>query len=194
MSDLLIRCGWCGSDPLYTAYHDREWGVPLRDDRALFELLVLEGAQAGLSWLTILRKRDNYRRAFSGFEVEHVCRFGTPEVERLLQDSGIVRNRKKIEAAVNNAAAVLRIKKHYGSFTDYLWQFVDHRPIQHHYRTLAEIPARSPESDRMATSLKAQGFSFVGSTICYAFMQSAGMVNDHLVDCFRHRQVQELST
>ncbi len=194
MSDLLIRCGWCGSDPLYTAYHDREWGVPLRDDRALFELLVLEGAQAGLSWLTILRKRDNYRRAFSGFEVEHVCRFGAPEVERLLQDSGIVRNRKKIEAAVNNAAAVLRIKEHYDSFADYLWQFVDHRPIQHDYRTLAEVPARSPESDRMAASLKAQGFSFVGSTICYAFMQSAGMVNDHLVDCFRHRQVQELST
>ena len=185
------RCPWCGSDPLYVDYHDLEWGVPIRDDRLLFEFLVLEGAQAGLSWLTILRKRENYRRAFHGFDVQRVAGYSTAEVERLLADPGIVRNRLKVAAAVKNARGVLAIQEEFGSFADFLWRYVDHRPRRNAWRTPAEVPTRSEISDRLSRDLKQRGFGFVGSTICYAFMQAVGMVNDHLVDCFRYAELQE---
>jgi DNA-3-methyladenine glycosylase I len=189
----LPRCSWCGSDPLYRAYHDDEWGVPLHDDRRLFEMLILEGAQAGLSWLTILKKRDNYRRAFRDFDIEAISRFGPPEIELLLDDAGIVRNRRKVEAAVKNARAVLEIQKEFGSLDTFLWQFVKHRPLQNRHRTTGEVPSRTEASDRMSLALKKRGCSFVGSTICYAFMQATGMVNDHTVTCFRHEQVRLLA-
>ncbi|MDY0270003.1 DNA-3-methyladenine glycosylase I [Trichloromonas sp.] len=185
------RCPWCGSDPLYVDYHDLEWGVPIRDDRLLFEFLVHEGAQAGLSWLTILRKRENYRRAFHGFDAQRVASYSTAEVERLLADPGIVRNRLKVDAAVKNARGVLAIQEEFGSFADFLWRYVDHRPRRNAWRTLAEVPALSEVSDRLSRDLKQRGFGFVGSTICYAFMQAVGMVNDHLVDCFRYAELQE---
>jgi len=184
-----LRCGWPGADPLYIEYHDHEWGMPLHDDRALFEFLVLEGAQAGLSWLTILRKREGYRRAFRGFHPEKVARFTSRDVTRLLRDSSIVRNRMKIESAINNARAFLRLQKEFSSFSEYQWQFVGGRPKQNRWRSLGELPARTPESDAMAKDLKKRGFSFVGSTIIYAHMQAVGMVNDHIVACFRHREV-----
>jgi DNA-3-methyladenine glycosylase I len=180
------RCGWCGQDPLYVAYHDHEWGVPAYDEKRLFEMLVLEGAQAGLSWLTILRKRENYRRAYDGFDPQKMAAYGTADVRRLLSDAGIVRNRLKIEAAIQNARAFLDISAAQGSFGNFIWRTVDYRPIQNRWRTLSEIPAVTDESDRMSRDLKKWGFKFVGPTICYAFMQSVGMVNDHVVDCFRH--------
>lgn len=180
------RCPWCGSDPLYQAYHDQEWGVPVRDDRKLFEFLVLEGAQAGLSWITILRKRENYRRAFDGFDPEKVARYTPARVERLLQDPGIVRNRLKVQSAVGNARAFLAVQEEAGSFSDYIWSFVDHRPITHHYRSLREVPASTPLAERISRDLKKRGFRFVGPTIVYSHMQATGMVNDHLVDCHRH--------
>jgi DNA-3-methyladenine glycosylase I len=187
------RCAWCGTDPLYVSYHDTEWGVPLHDDRALFELLVLEGAQAGLSWLTILRKRENYRRAFHGFDPRTVAGYSAADVRRLLADSGIVRNRLKIEAAIRNARGVLAIADEFGSFDAFLWRHVGHQPVQNNWRSLAEIPARTPLSDVMGKELKKRGFNFVGSTICYAFMQAAGLVNDHLAGCFRHGEVKKLA-
>ena len=180
------RCAWCGTDPLYVAYHDEEWGVPLHDDRRLFEMLVLEGAQAGLSWLTILRKRENYRRAFDGFDPEIVARYTEKDVQRLLGDPGIVRNRLKIESAIRNARGVLAIIDEQGSLDAFLWQFVDGIPRQNAWKSLTEVPANTAESDRMSRELKRRGFNFVGSTICYAFMQSVGMVNDHLGGCFLH--------
>jgi len=180
------RCPWAGDDPLYQAYHDREWGRPLRDERALFELLVLEGAQAGLAWITILRKREGYRRAFAGFDPERVAAFGERDRARLLADAGIVRNRAKIAAAIDNARAWLALRERDGGPVEWLWSFVGGEPRVHRWRTLAEVPATSPESERMSRALKAGGFRFVGPTICYAFMQAAGMVNDHLVGCFRH--------
>jgi DNA-3-methyladenine glycosylase I len=183
------RCGWCGEDPLYVAYHDEEWGVPVRDDRVLFEFLVLEGAQAGLSWLTILRKRENYRRAFHGFDGEKVAAYGEEDVRRLLADPGVVRNRLKIEAAIRNARGVLAIQEECGSLAEYLWRYVEGEPRQNRRRTLADVPARTEASDRMSRDLKKRGFNFVGSTICYAFMQAVGMVNDHVTDCFRHREL-----
>jgi len=183
------RCGWCGDDPLYVAYHDREWGVPVHDDRLLFEFLILEGAQAGLSWLTILRKRENYRRAFDQFDAEKVARYGKRQVERLLGDAGIVRNRLKIEAAINNAQRFLDVRQSFGSFDAYIWRFVDGRPIHNRRKALTDIPARTRESDALSLDLKARGFKFVGSTICYAHMQATGMVNDHLLGCFRHDAV-----
>jgi DNA-3-methyladenine glycosylase I len=182
------RCPWCGDDPLYVEYHDREWGVPARDDAHLFEMLVLEGAQAGLSWLTILRKRENYRRAFDGFDPERMARYGEARVRSLLADAGIVRNRLKIAAAVDNARAFLAVREAHGSFARLVWSFVDGAPRINAWRSLSELPASTPESDRMSRELKRLGFRFVGSTICYAFMQSVGLVNDHLVDCFRYRQ------
>ncbi len=188
-----IRCPWCGNDPLYQSYHDREWGVPVHDDRLLFEMLVLEGAQAGLSWLTILRKRPAYRVAFEQFDIATISRYRQQDSERLLNDPGIVRNRRKIEATIKNAAAALRVQDTFGSLDRFLWRFVDGRPQQHRYRSVAEIPPRTEASDRMSKALKECGFSFVGSTICYAFMQATGMVNDHLVDCFRYREVQVLA-
>jgi len=185
----LHRCSWCGCDPLYQAYHDREWGVPLHDDTRLFEFLVLEGAQAGLSWLTILRKREHYRRAFAGFKIEEVARFGASDTVRLLTDPWIVRNRLKIAAAIGNARAVLAICERHGSLDRFLWQFVDGRPVQNAWRSPQDVPASTRQSKTMSKELRRFGCRFVGSTICYAFMQATGMVNDHLVDCFRHAQL-----
>ncbi|HEY6139442.1 MAG TPA: DNA-3-methyladenine glycosylase I [Thermoanaerobaculia bacterium] len=187
------RCAWAGADPLYVAYHDQEWGVPVHDDRRLFEFLVLEGAQAGLSWITILRKRDAYRRAFGGFDPQKVARYDKRKVAALLADAGIVRNRAKIESAIRNARAFLEIQAELGSFDAYQWRFVDGRPIRNRWRAMREVPATTVQSDAMSKDLKSRGFSFVGSTIVYAHMQAVGMVNDHLIDCFRHREVAKLS-
>ena len=186
------RCAWGASHPLYVPYHDTEWGVPVHDDRRIFEHLVLEGAQAGLSWLTILKRREAYRRAFEGFDPQRVARYGDEQVARLLADAGIIRNRLKIRSAISNARAFLAVQEEFGSFDRYVWRFVDGRPRQNTWRTLNEVPATTPESDAMSKDLRSRGFKFVGSTICYAHMQATGMVNDHLVDCFRHREVQEL--
>jgi DNA-3-methyladenine glycosylase I len=183
------RCAWAGDDPLYVAYHDGEWGVPVHDDRKLFEFLILEGAQAGLSWLTILRKRENYRRAFAGFDPERVARFGAREVRRLLVDPGIVRNRLKVAGAIRNAQAFLGVQEEFGSFDRFMWRFVGGRPRQNAWRRVQQVPGRTPESDALSKDLRARGFTFVGSTICYAHMQAVGMVNDHLVSCFRYPQL-----
>jgi DNA-3-methyladenine glycosylase I len=185
----LERCPWCGSDPLYVRYHDQEWGMPLHDDRRLFELLVLEGAQAGLNWLTILRKREGYRTAFDGFDPERIARYDATQVARLLADSGIVRNRLKIQATIRNARGYLAILEQHGGFDAFLWRYVDGQPRQNAWSTLVEVPARSPEAEAMSRDLKRLGFAFVGPTICYAFMQAVGMVNDHLVTCFRYREL-----
>lgn len=186
------RCDWCGSDPLYIAYHDAEWGVPLHDDRALFELLLLEGAQAGLSWLTVLRKRENYRQALDGFDARKIAHYDARRLASLLRNPGLVRNRLKIRSAVQNARAFLDVQEKVGSFDRYLWQFIGGQPRQNQWRSMKEVPARTPESDALSRDLRAQGFNFVGSTICYAFMQASGMVNDHLTGCFRHRAVAGL--
>lgn len=184
------RCGWAGeADPLYLRYHDKEWGVPSHDDRHLFEMLVLEGAQAGLSWSTILRKREGYRSAFARFDPERVARFGARDVTRLLRDGAIVRNRAKIEAAVANARATLEVQAQFGSLDAYLWRFVDGRPIVNRWRSLRDIPAETAESRAMSKDLRRRGFRFVGATICYAFMQATGLVNDHVVSCFRYREI-----
>ncbi|MCE3250090.1 MAG: tag [Geminicoccaceae bacterium] len=185
-ADGRVRCGWAGSDPLYRAYHDQEWGVPLKDDWRLFEMLVLEGFQAGLSWITILRKRDNFRAAFDDFDPERIARYGPDKIASLLADPGIVRNRVKIEGAILSARGSLELMRQDGGFSGFLWQFVDHRPIVNHPRSMGDIPTESAEARAMSKALKAQGFKFVGPTICYAFMQAVGMVDDHLVDCFRH--------
>jgi DNA-3-methyladenine glycosylase I len=186
---VIQRCAWVNDDPLYLAYHDQEWGVPVHDDRHLFEMLILEGAQAGLSWITILRKRENYRQAFDGFEAQRIARYDEGKVATLLADPGIVRNRRKIEAAVQNARAFLMTQEEFGSFAAYIWQFVDGQPKQNRRRTLAEIPAQTAESAAMSRDLRRRGFNFVGPTICYAFMQATGMVNDHVVDCFRYNTI-----
>ncbi len=185
-----VRCPWPGSDPLYLDYHDREWGVPLHDDRRLFEMLVLEGAQAGLSWITVLRKREAYRQAFDAFDPARVARFRPARVERLLRDPGIIRNRQKVESAVNNARRFLEVVEAFGSFDAYVWRFVDGRPVVNAWASPAEVPPRTPHADAMSRDLRARGFRFVGPTICYAHMQATGMVNDHLVSCFRHRACQ----
>jgi DNA-3-methyladenine glycosylase I len=182
----LVRCGWAGSDPLYIAYHDQEWGVPLRDERALFEMLILEGFQAGLSWITILRKRENFRRAFDGFEPAKVAAYDERKIAALLADPGIVRNRAKIEGAVGSAKAYSGLMAEPGGASGFLWQFVGGEPIVNHRRSLAEVPAETPEARAMSKELKRRGFRFCGPTICYAFMQAVGMVDDHVVDCFRH--------
>lgn len=187
------RCEWCGSDPLYVAYHDNDWGVPVHDDRRLFEMLVLEGAQAGLSWLTILKKREDYRRAFHGFDPERIAAYSHADIRRLLEDSCIVRNRLKIESAIQNARGALDIKREAGSLSSFLWRYVDNVPRQNAWTSLSQIPARSEQSDMMSKDLKKRGFNFVGSTLCYAFMQAVGMVNDHLVTCFRYAEVKEMS-
>ena len=185
------RCAWPGNDPLYCAYHDSEWGVPVHDDQKLFEFLILEGAQAGLSWITILRKRENYRTAFDGFDVNRVARYDADKIESLLQDAGIVRNRLKVTAAVNNAQRFLNVQEEFGSFDAFIWRFVDGIPKQNKWRNMGEIPATTPESDAMSKELKRRGFKFVGSTICYAHMQATGMVNDHTVDCFRYKELSK---
>jgi DNA-3-methyladenine glycosylase I len=182
------RCPWAATEPNIT-YHDVEWGVPVHDDRLLFEFLILEGAQAGLSWTTILNKRDNYRKAFDGFRPEKIARYGVRDVKRLLGDAGIVRNRLKIVAAIENAKTFLTVRKEFGTFDAYLWSFVGGKPIRNRWNRMADVPARTTESDAMSRDLQRRGFKFVGSTICYALMQATGMVNDHLVTCPRHAQV-----
>lgn len=189
MAMTVTRCAWAGSDPLYQDYHDREWGVPVHDDRLLFEFLILEGAQAGLSWITILRKRAAYRAAFAGFDPETVAAFDDAKVAELLQNPGIVRNRLKVASAITNARAFLAVQEEFGSFDAYLWRFVDNRPLLNAWKTIREIPASTPLSDALSRDLKQRGFRFVGSTICYAHMQAVGMVNDHTVDCFRWREL-----
>lgn len=179
-----LRCGWCGTDPLYVKYHDEEWGKPVYDDRSLFEFLILEGAQAGLSWITILRRREGYRKAFAGFDPEKVALFTEADVERLMQDTGIIRNRLKIQSTIRNAQIFLELQKEFGSFSDYMWGFLpDKKPIVNHWKSLKEIPPRTELSDKIAKDLKKRGVKFFGTTICYAHMQATGMVNDHLVDC-----------
>lgn len=188
----LPRCPWgCGSE-IYQAYHDEEWGVPVHDDRHLFEMINLEGAQAGLSWLTILKKRESYRKAFDGFDARKIVRYDDARVARLLADTGIVRNRLKVAATIRNAAAFLEVQKEFGSFDRYIWQFVGGTPIRNRWKTMSEVPASTPESSAMSRDLLRRGFKFVGGTICYAFMQAVGMVNDHLVTCHRHREVARL--
>jgi DNA-3-methyladenine glycosylase I len=189
----IVRCGWCGEDPLYVAYHDTEWGVAVFDDRTLFEFLTLEGAQAGLSWSTILKKREGYRRAFDGFDAEKVARYDEKKVAELLADPGIVRNRLKVASAVSNAQAFLEVQEERGSFSDYIWAFVDGRPISNRWRSLSEIPGKTPLAETLSKDLKKRGFRFVGPTIVYAHMQATGMVNDHLVGCFRHSEVAALA-
>ncbi len=180
------RCAWVSDDPLYVDYHDCEWGIPLHDDRHLFEMLNLEGAQAGLSWITILRKRDNYRRAFDNFDAKKIVRYDDAKIAALLRDEGIVRNRLKVNGVVKNARAFLAVQEEVGSFDQYIWSFVGGEPVLNHFTTLADVPAQTPQSQAMSKALKKRGFTFVGPTICYAFMQAVGMVNDHTTDCFRH--------
>jgi DNA-3-methyladenine glycosylase I len=187
------RCSWCGDDPLYVAYHDEEWGVPVYDDRTLFEFLILEGAQAGLSWSTILKKREGYRAALDGFDPAIVARYDERKTAELLADAGIVRNRLKVASAVSNAHAFLTVQEEYGSFSNYIWAFVDGAPIQNEWRTLAQIPAKTPLAETISKDLKKRGFRFVGPTIVYAHMQATGMVNDHLVGCFRYPEIVAMS-
>jgi len=188
MSEAPPRCGWAKlSNPLYVAYHDREWGVPVRNDRRLFEMLILEGAQAGLSWETILNRRAGYRKAFAGFDPHKVARFTRTDVRRLLADPGIIRNRLKVESAIDNARAFLELREEHRTFSSWLWEFVDGKPVQNRWRTLREIPPVTPQATALSKALKGRGFRFVGPTIVYAFMQAVGMVNDHVVDCFRHQ-------
>jgi len=186
------RCGWCGSDPLYINYHDREWGVPVRDDRTLFEFLVLEGAQAGLSWITILRKREGYRKLLDNFDVEKIARYSDTRLNKLLLNPSIVRNRAKIYSARRNACAFLDVQQEWGSFSAYIWSFVNNHSIQNEWKSLREVPATSPVSDRISKDMKRRGFTFVGSTIMYAHMQATGMVNDHITQCFRHNECRIL--
>jgi DNA-3-methyladenine glycosylase I len=180
----VIRCGWCGNDPLYQAYHDQEWGKPVYDDQTLFEFLILEGAQAGLSWITILRRRDNYRQAFAGFDVQKVAAFNQDDVDRLLQDSGIIRNKLKIASSITNAAAFIKLQEEFGSFSKYIWAYLpDGKPLVNNFKSMAELPARTEISDAISKDMKKRGFKFFGTTICYAHMQATGMVNDHIIGC-----------
>jgi DNA-3-methyladenine glycosylase I len=189
----ITRCAWVlSNDPLYVKYHDEEWGVPLHNDRLLFESLILDGAQAGLSWSTILRKRENYRQAYENFDAQKVAQYGEEKIAQLLNNPGIIRNRRKIEASIINARLFLEIQREFGSFDRYLWQFVGGKPKINRWQNIKEVPATSPESDAVSKDLVKRGFKFVGSTICYAFMQAAGLVNDHTTDCFRYREVMEM--
>ena len=184
-----IRCDWCGNDPLYMDYHDKEWGVPVYDDKTLFEFLILETFQAGLSWITVLRKRENFRKAFDRFDYRKIARYDEQKYNDLIQDTGIIRNKLKIKAAITNAQAFLEIQKEFGSFSDYIWGFVEGKPIRNSYRSLSELPANTPLSDAISKDLKKRGFKFVGTTVVYAHMQATGMVNDHLQSCFRYHEV-----
>ena len=186
------RCAWPGTDPLYNSYHDKEWGVPLHNDCKLFEFLILEGAQAGLSWITILRKRQNYRAAFDKFDFNKVATYRKPKIESLLKNDGIIRNRLKIESTVTNAKAFLAVRDEFRTFDRYLWEFVDGKPIQNRFQNMAELPASTPLSDKLSKDLKRRGFKFVGGTIAYAFMQAIGMVNDHTTDCYRYKEIKKL--
>ena len=187
------RCAWCGSDPLYVDYHDNEWGVPVHDDRMLFEFLILEGAQAGLSWLTILKRRAGYRKAFDQFDVERIANYTQHDIDRLLADAGIIRNRLKVESTIRNARGVIKICEEHGSLDAFLWRYVDGVPLQNTWVTMKEIPVKTRQSEAMSRDLKKRGFNFVGPTICYAFMQAVGMVNDHTTDCYRYPQIMKLA-
>ena len=180
------RCSWVSSDPLYLDYHDKEWGVPVHDDRLLFEMINLEGAQAGLSWITVLKKRAHYKKVFDNFEAKKIIKYGDKKIADLLNDAGIIRNKLKINAVISNARAYLKVKEEFGTFDQYIWQFVDHKPIINKFKHFSEVPAKTQISETMSKDLKKRGFKFVGSTICYAFMQACGMVNDHTIDCYRH--------
>lgn len=184
-----MRCGWAENDSLYMEYHDKEWGVPVHDDRKLFEFLILEGAQAGLSWITILKKRENFRRAFDNFDASAIANYDSTKIEELMANAGIIRNRLKIDAAIKNAKAFLKVQDEFGSFDSYIWQFISGKPLVNSWESLSETPCNTTESDIMSKDLKKRGFKFVGSTICYSFMQAVGMVNDHIVDCFRYNEV-----
>src|SRR5690554_2690902 len=183
------RCGWCVGDALYEAYHDQEWGVPVTDDDTLFEFLILETFQAGLSWITILRKRENFRKAFDNFDYKKIALYNEEKIQSLLKDEGIIRNKLKVRATVTNAQAFMKVQEEFGSFADYIWGFVDHKPVNEKRKTLKEIPATSELSDKLSKDLKKRGFKFVGSTVVYAHLQATGIINDHLVDCFRHSEV-----
>ena len=189
MTGSISRCPWCGTDELYIRYHDEEWGVPVRDDQKLFEFIVLEGAQAGLSWLTILRRRENYRAAFANFDILKVAQFGDDDVVRLLGNSGIIRNKAKIQSTIRNAKAFLNVAEEFGTFAEYLWRFVDNRPIVNAWTDLSQIPAVTPLAETISKDMKKRGFSFFGPTVCYAHMQATGMVNDHLTSCFRYGEL-----
>tara|TARA_R110002012_G_scaffold70712_2_gene182035 strand:+ start:17226 stop:17795 length:570 start_codon:yes stop_codon:yes gene_type:complete len=189
MSSEKVRCGWCGTDPLYVKYHDEEWGVPVKDDKTMFEFLLLETFQAGLSWITILRKRENFRKAFDDFDYKKIAKYDQAKIDSLLQNEGIIRNKLKVHSAVTNAKAYMEIQKEFGSFTDYIWGFVNHEPIKNIWQTHKDAPATSAESDALSKDLKKRGFKFVGSTVVYAHMQATGMVNDHIEDCFRFHEV-----
>lgn len=184
------RCSWCGSDPLYIKYHDKEWGVPIHNDQQLFEFLILEGAQAGLSWITVLRKRESYKEAFDNFNAKKIARYDTAKIDELLKNPGIIRNKLKINAAIQNAKSFLEVQKEFGSFDKYIWSFVGGKPMNNEIKELNQIPARTEISDKMSKDLLKRGFKFVGSTICYAFMQATGMVNDHIEACFRYEEVK----
>ena len=188
----IVRCGWSGSDPLYIRYHDEEWGVPVHDDRRLFEMLVLEGMQAGLSWLTVLRKREEFRKALENFEAPRLAAYDGKRIQSLLKNPGIIRNRLKIEAAIANAGAFLEVQKEFGTFDRFIWSLASNKPRQNHFRSLKQLPPQTPDSEAMSRELKQRGFRFVGPTICYAFMQAVGMVNDHLVDCFRYKEISKM--
>ncbi len=183
------RCSWSASDPLYIRYHDEEWGVPVHDDRKIFEFLVLEGAQAGLSWLTVLKKRENYRKAFDGFDYKKIAKYDSKKISKLLEDPGIIRNRLKVNSVVNNAKAFIEVQKEFGTFDSYIWHFVDDKPIKNKWKSIKQIPAHTRESDLLSRDLLKRGFRFVGTTICYSHMQATGMVNDHITSCFRYKQL-----
>lgn len=187
----MTRCGWAGNEQIYIDYHDKEWGVPVHDDRKHFEFLVLESAQAGLSWITILKKRENYRKAFDNFDPERIVRYGKEKVEELLNNKGIVRNRRKIEAAINNAKVFIEIQKEFGSFDKYIWDFVGGKPIKNNWTTLEEVPAKTSRAEEISKDLKKRGFKFIGPTICYSYMQAIGLVNDHIVECFRYEDINK---
>ena len=187
------HCDWCGTEEIYVDYHDKDWGVPVHDDRLHFEMIILDGAQAGLSWITILKRRESYRKAFDNFDVLKVSRYSGKKIEKLLTIPGIIRNRLKVNSAVQNARSFLKIQKEFGSFDKYIWQFVNHKTIQNKWKKMSELPAKTAQSDAMSKDLKKRGFSFVGSTICYAYMQAAGLVNDHTLGCFRYKEVKKMS-
>lgn len=188
---MVKRCAWAGNDPQMTKYHDKEWGTPIRDDRLLFEFLILEGAQAGLSWNTILQKRDNFRVAFDNFDYNKIAKYNEQKVQQLMNNEGIIRNRRKIEATITNAKALLKVQKEFGSFDKYIWKFVNYQTIDNKFKELSELPSKTELSEQMSKKLKKRGFKFVGPTICYAFMQAVGMVNDHVIDCFRYNEINQ---
>lgn len=194
MTKVIERCSWCGDDPLYMEYHDKEWGLPVHDDTKLFEMLILEGAQAGLSWITILKRREGYRKAFDKFNAKKIAAYDQKKIDSLLADTGIIRNKLKVNAAIKNAKAFLDLQAEYGSFDSYIWQFVNHKAIQNKWKSSADVPAETAESQAMSKALKKLGFSFVGPTICYAYMQATGMVNDHITSCYRYKEILTLDT